>query len=174
MELNIFEDIIFGAIASIGFATISNPPIKVLPACGIIAGIGHGVRFSLLHYQAGLVLGSLVGAFVIGFMAVYASGRVKCPAESISFPALLPMIPGMYAYRMVEALVGCLTYSEEATFLHNLYLFSYNMMTTVSVILVMVVGITAPLFILKRLSFQATRPDGTPTTTLFRTDRRKP
>lgn len=46
-------------------------------------------------------------------LAVRLAIVVKCPAEMCFFPALLPMIPGMYAYRTVEAL-------------HYLYLFAYN------------------------------------------------
>ena len=67
------------------------------------------------------------------------------------------MIPGMYAYRTIEALVLCLYHKEEALFSHYLYLLTYNGFTCTFIILGMVIGATIPIFLFKKVSFQATR-----------------
>ena len=146
MELSIWEDIIFGAVASMGFAAISNPPEKSLKCCGMIAGMGHGCRFLLMDRGCGIVAGSFVASLVIGVLAVLLSRRVRCPAECLSFPALLPMIPGMYAYKMVQGLVGCMASDG---FSESFNMFNYNLIITFSVILMMVIGITIPVFLMK-------------------------
>ena len=95
----------------------------------------------------------------IGILAVRLALVAKCPAETCFFPALLPMIPGMYAYRTVEALVLCLCHADEATFMHYLYLFAYNGFTCSMIVLGMVIGANIPIFLMKRLSFIATKID---------------
>lgn len=157
---NILQDGFFAAIAAIGFASISNPPRRVYRYCALIAAMGHITRYLLTHNGYGemhIIAAGFLAALVIGFLAVLVAPYVKCPAESFSFPALLPMIPGMYAYRTVEALTLCLYHKDEEVFNHYYYLFSYNGLTCCFIVLGMVIGVTLPIFLLKRISFHATR-----------------
>ncbi len=157
---NVFEDAMFGALAGIGFASISNPPRNAYPYCALISGTGHGVRYILMNNafnQGSLIVSSFVAALVIGFMSVGWACKAKCPPETFSFPSLLPMIPGMYAYRTVEGLVMCLFTSNEELFNHYLYLCTSNCFTCVFDILGMVLGVTIPIFILSKMSYRVTR-----------------
>ena len=120
------------------------------------------IVIALICALVGCLMGlfSLVGllaSLVIGVLTVFLAPRAKCPAETFSFPALLPMIPGMYAYRTIEALLLCLTNQEEQAFNHYFYLLSYNGLTCTFIILGMVVGATLPIFLFKNTSFKATR-----------------
>ena len=160
MLLQILLDGFFAAIAAIGFSSISNPPHRTYLYCAITAAIGHSVRFILMNnglFQTHIILASTIAAFVIGFVAVFFTRFTKSPAETCFFPALLPMIPGMYAYHTIEALVMCLYHSDEPVFNHYLYLLTYNGFTCSFIIIGMVVGATIPVFMLKKISFQATR-----------------
>lgn len=158
MELTLIEDVIYGAVASIGFAVISKPPVKSLKYCGAIAGLGHGARFLLMRQVGlGIVSGCFFAALLVGCLAVLSSRKAKCPAECLSFPALLPMIPGMYAYHMVQGLIRLLTAGEETVFYQYFFTFGYNLIITLSVIFMMVVGISLPIFFLKKISFEATK-----------------
>lgn len=67
------------------------------------------------------------------------------------------MIPGMYAYRTISALVACVTNLQEAEFMHNLYVLCFNGFTCVFIVIGMVIGANLPVFIFKKISFQATR-----------------
>jgi len=98
--LDILEDGVFAALAAIGFAAISNPPRMAFKYCALIAAMGHVSRYCLMNLLGlGIVSASLSGALVIGLMSIIMAPRVKCPPETFCFPALLPMIPGIYAYR---------------------------------------------------------------------------
>ena len=160
MMIEILEDGFFAALAAIGFASISNPPRRAYLYCALIAAIGHSLRYVLMNNpwcEVHIIIASFVAAFSIGLFAVFLMPRIKCPAETCLFPALLPMIPGMYAYRSIAALVLCLYHQEETVFNHYLYLLTYNAFTCIFIVLGMVVGATIPIFLFKHTSFQATR-----------------
>ena len=160
MWINILQDGFFAAVAAVGFASISNPPRRSYAYCALIAAIGHSVRFILQNNplcEVHIIVASTVAAFFVGLAAVWLAPHAKCPAETCFFPALLPMIPGMYAYRTIGALLLCLYYSDEAAFSHYFYLLAYNGFTCVFIVFGMVIGATIPIFIFKKLSFEATR-----------------
>ncbi len=160
MMINILQDGFFAAVAAIGFASISNPPRRAYGYCALIAAIGHSIRYVLMNNplaEVHIILASTIAAFFIGVSAVWLAPKAKCPAETCFFPALLPMIPGMYAYRTIGALLLCLYHSEEQLFSHYLYLLTYNGFTCLFIILGMVIGAMLPIFIFKKVSFEATR-----------------
>lgn len=155
-----FEDALFAAMAAIGFASISHTPVRVYAVCALAAAAAHACRFLLMMPEAGgmhIVLASTVAAFLAGMVAVGCAPLVKVPAEASLFPALLPMIPGMYAYRAVQGLAGCLSCPEETGFGHYLHMFGYNGLTAGAIVLGMVIGANIPVFMLRKLSYQATR-----------------
>ena len=158
--MRLAEDALFAAIAAIGFSTISHTPRRSWAAAALAAAVAHSLRFMLMApgmFAMGITAASTLAAFAGGMVAVVMAPVVKVPAEACLFPALLPMIPGMYAYRSVEALLGCLSSPAEGDFSHYLYLLNFNLFTCIAVVLGMAVGATLPIFMLKRVSFRATR-----------------
>ncbi len=146
MMIDILQDGVFAAIAAIGFGSISNVPVQAFKGCALLAAAGHATRFVLTHTCGwGLIPAAFLGALVIGFLAPRASRHWRIPAEALAFPALLPMIPGMYAYRAVEGLLQCIMCKTEAAFNHAFYLFSYNGMVCVITVILMVLGVTIPI-----------------------------
>lgn len=155
-----FQDALFSAIAAIGFAAISRPSRRTYIYCAMIAAVCHSGRFLLMNSPAThfhIVAATLVASLVAGLLAVFLSPVSKTPAEACLFPALLPMIPGIYAYKAFGGLAMCLIYGSEDSFGHYFYLFAQNALTTTGILLAMVVGATIPIFIFERVSFQATR-----------------
>ncbi len=156
--LPIIEDCFFAAIAAIGFGSISNVPYKAFSGCAILAAAGHGTRTLMMGAgDMSIVWASFIGALVIGVLSIPVSTHWKAPAESMSFPALLPMIPGMYAYRIVQAFMLCVEHHSEDEFMHYLYQLNYNGFICVMVILLMFIGVTVPIFCFKRYAYSATR-----------------
>lgn len=160
MLLEFFQDALFAAIAAIGFAAISNPPRRAYLYCALIAAAGHSTRFILMNDTVlgmHIVLATTLASFLVGVLAVLFSPLVRTPAETCLFPSLLPMIPGIYAYRTFGGLVMCLYQGQEGGFSHYFYLFASNGLTCLFILLGMVIGATIPIFLLKNISFQATR-----------------
>lgn len=155
-------DGLFAAVAAVGFAIISNPPRKALLICALLACIGHGTRYFLMH-NAGIMLdqvtASTIAGFVIGLLAVPFAMRIHCPAECFAFPSLLPMVPGMFAYKAIRDLINIVRLPNEFTMEYVSRFFS-NASLTILVMFGMVVGCIIPIFIFHRQSFSVTRGKG--------------
>lgn len=158
MITQILQDSLFAALASTGFAYISRPPVRALPFCAVIAAIGHSSRYLMIHASGlHIVTATLAASFIIGLLAVLLSRMARMPAEVFLFPALLPMIPGIYAYKAFGALTMCILRESPEAFSGYFYQLAHNGMTCLAILLCMVIGATVPIFIFKRLSFGATR-----------------
>lgn len=156
--LQILADGLLAAVAGIGFGAISNPPKSALLYCGLIAAFGHATRYCMINLIGiHIVLASLVGALVIGMLAIICARRVKCPPETFAFPALLPMIPGIYAYKTIQAFLLALTASGEDQFNHFLYICESNGLICFFIIICMVIGMLIPIYIFKKISFTVTK-----------------
>lgn len=160
MILDFLKDALFAAVAAIGFGAISRIPLKAYVWCGLIAAVGHSVRFLLLSPDlCGLhiVLATGLAAFVIGSLAVFVSPFAKTPAEAYLFPSLLPMIPGIYAYKAFGGMAMCLLGESRDSFDFYFYQFAHNAFITLGIIMAMVIGATVPIFAFKGRAFTATR-----------------
>lgn len=164
--ISVILDGLFAAVAAIGFAVISNPPRKAILGCAILAAVGHGLRYFLLnHLGVDISTASLFAAFSIGLLSLWFARRIHCPAEVFAFPSLLPMIPGMYAYKTILALMKFLTDApagaKSAELITEIF---RNGLTTVFVLFALVIGVALPIFLFHKQSYMMTR--------LFRPKRR--
>ena len=160
MILRLLFNALFAGLAAIGFASISRPPRSAYLFCALIAAAGHTLRYLMMNWGGGglhIVAATTIASFAVGLMAVFIAPHTKVPAETYLFPSLLPMIPGIYAYKCFGALMMCLSNGGEQDFNHCFYLFASNGLTCFFILVGMVVGATVPIFMYKRFSFQATR-----------------
>ena len=152
MEINsLFTDGFFACLAAIGFGSINNTPRSLLPWCGFIAAIGHTTRFALMNssLHLNIILAGFAGSIGIGIISSFVSRHHRCPYEVLAFPALLPMIPGMYAYGTIQALISYLQFGSPSQ--HYLNLLAYNAIMTMLIILFMVIGALIGIFASRRL-----------------------
>ena len=151
LVLSVLLDGIFAAIAAIGFAVISNPPRKAILISALLAAVGHA------HTALGLIPSTLCASFTIGLFSIYFARLIHCPAEVFSFPSLLPMIPGMYAYKTILALIRFMR-TEDEEILPNLIVEIFrNGLTTAFVLAVLAIGVSLPLFIFHKQAISMTR-----------------
>lgn len=160
MWSNILLDALLAAIAAIGFAAISRPPMRAYPYCALIAAIGHSLRFWLMGGAPGLhiIAATLIASLAIGVLAVFLSSSARTPAETCLFPALLPMIPGIYAYKTFGGAAMMVLCQSREAFDYYFYQFAFNGATCLAILACMVIGATMPIFFFEKISFQATRP----------------
>lgn len=151
-------DGLLAAIAACGFAAVSNPPKQSFIYVPILAAIGHTLRFVLLSYFGlEITIATFIAAMTIGFCGIFFAYQARFPSEVFSFPALLPMIPGMYAYRSLLGMIRFMQTSDEL--LREAYLpqILSNAITATSIMFALGVGAAIPLFIFYRRSFRMTR-----------------
>lgn len=143
----LLEDGFFACLAAIGFGSISNPPRTLLPWCGLVGAAGHMTRTCLMQCPLHLhiCIAGLLAGYVIGVLSQMLAHRHHCPSEIFSFPALLPMIPGMYAYGTVQALISYLSkHAQQQDASYYLDVCFYNGTMTILIILLLVVGTSLP------------------------------
>ena len=162
IPLAIISDGLFAAIAAIGFGSISNISKNSFLGCAILAATGHMTRFVLMEYfGVHIVQASFFAGLAIGLLSLPVAKWRKCPVEALSFPALLPMIPGKFAYNMVFSLIMCLQTANKPE-LHDKYIkmqemFFSNTLVASTVIFMLAVGATFPMFLFPHRAFSLTR-----------------
>ncbi|AQW85967.1 hypothetical membrane protein (DUF3815 domain) [Campylobacter pinnipediorum subsp. caledonicus] len=155
---NFILDAVFAAIAGFGFAYVSSPPKNTLLVSAFIAAIAHSFRYLILHNDIlNISLATLIASFLAGILGMFFAFRLKVPAEIIAFPALLPMIPGIYAYKSILALFLFIKNDDVAIKSKHLVLFFDNALTTISVALALGVGVSITLLLFYERALMSTR-----------------
>ncbi|MBD5202547.1 MAG: threonine/serine exporter [Bacteroides sp.] len=158
MWQSFIQDAFFAALAAVGFSAISRPPVRLYAYCAIIAAAGHSCRFLLINLMdMHVAAASFLAALLVGLLAVAFCRPAHTPPEACLFPALLPMIPGIYAYKAFGAMALSVIYSGTGRFDHYFSLLADNGLTCIFILIAMVVGGTIPIFMFKKIAFQATR-----------------
>lgn len=116
----LIDDMFFAAIPAVGFALIFNVPSNALKYCAILGALGHGLRTLLVHFDMPLVFATFFGASLIGFIGVYLSQRYLAHPKVFTVAAIIPMIPGVYAYRSMISLVQVHHYGFSQNLLENM------------------------------------------------------
>ena len=152
---SILLDGLMAAIAATGFAVISNPPRRAIAVSAVLAAVGHAFRFYMLHsWTIDISSATFIAAFTIGMLGVMTAKLVKCPAEIFAFPSLLPMIPGVYAYKTILALMQFMQENQDAAVMNRLIVdICKNGITAFFIIFSLVIGVAIPMLMFKRLSY---------------------
>lgn len=157
--LNILFDGLLAAIAGIGFGAISDPPLRAFKMIAILSALGHVCRYCLMHYLFfDIATASLFGGIIIGFGSMLLGKKIYCPMTVLYIPALLPMIPGKYAYNMVFSLLMSLQTVKEPGMLNKyMEMFFSNSLVTCTVVFMLTIGATLPLLLFPKITFSITR-----------------
>ena len=151
IALDILSDGFFAAIAGIGFGAISDPPLRAFKMIAILAAAGHACRYCLMTFLGvDIATASLFGALVIGFGSLWLGRKVYCPMTVLYIPA--------FAYNMVFSLIMSLqTMNEPERLGKYMETFFSNGLVTCTVIFMLAVGATFPMFLLPHKAFSLTR-----------------
>jgi uncharacterized membrane protein YjjP (DUF1212 family) len=103
-------------VAGAGFAMLFNSSARTIFAVGLLAVGANGLR--LMLHDAGMTLASAAffGSLAVGLVALFADQRFNLPRLAVSVPAIIIMVPGLYAFETIvlfnrgqvfEALQAC-------------------------------------------------------------------
>jgi uncharacterized membrane protein YjjB (DUF3815 family) len=102
--LSLLEKCFWSGLAALGFSVLFNVPRRTLLAIFLMGAAGGGTKLLVMQWGVNIVLASLAGASVIGLVSIAAAYTNAAPLV-FSLPAVIPMVPGTYAYRMMIGLV---------------------------------------------------------------------
>ena len=156
--LAILSDGFFAAVAAVGFGAVSDPPMRAFPAIALLAAMGHALRFCLMDTGVDIASASLCASVAIGIGSLLLGGRIHCPMTVLFIPALLPMIPGMYAYKTVFAMIMFMQHlGDSVTSAQYLQEILRNGFVTFCVIFMLAAGAAAPIFLFNKRAHSLTR-----------------
>jgi len=159
MIIDIILDGLLAAVAGIGFGAISNPPKRAFLYIAILAAIGHAIRFTLMKgLDVDIATASFCASVTIGALSLWFGRLSKCPMTVLYIPALLPMVPGMYAYKTIFALIKFMDNLKD-TELSGQYMQTMisNAVVTFSTVFLLALGASIFIFIFPKKVYSMTR-----------------
>ncbi|MBO2663623.1 threonine/serine exporter family protein [Shewanella algae] len=113
--LLLLNDAFFSAIPAMGFAMLFNVPRRYLLYCALSGAIGHSSRTLMLQFGLPIEWATFAAAGIIGMVTIAFAKRHLAPPLLYAVAAIIPMIPGSYAYNTVIALVQLTAQSQLST-----------------------------------------------------------
>ena len=152
MIIEMLGDGLCAAVACAGFAVLSRPTKQILFMAAALAALGRMSRFVLLEAHMGIAAASLAAAMIIALCSMPFARKFRTPAEMFVFPALLPMIPGMFAYKAILATLQFMRAGGGAEGFAILGDVVFNGLTALFILCALAIGSTVPLLIFHRES----------------------
>lgn len=159
MVYEIISDGLLAAMAAIGFGAISNPPKRSYLYIAILAAVGHALRFFLMDSLSfNIATATFCASLSIGALSLWFGRLSYCPMTVLYIPALLPMVPGMYAYKTIFALIQFMHHHKDAALASmDLQVMMSNLVVTVSTVFLLALGASIFIFIMPGRVYSMTR-----------------
>ncbi|MGL6315993.1 threonine/serine exporter family protein [Vibrio sp. WXL103] len=137
----LFEDMLLASIPAIGFAMLFNVPQRALFYCALGGALGHGSRFLLLEYGVPIEWATFVAATIVSVIGIYWSQRFLAHPKVFTVAAMIPMVPGVYAFKAMIALIEIqyIGYSEPL-----MAMLVENFLAAIFIITALAVGLALP------------------------------
>ena len=104
--LIILEKCIWFGFAALGFSVLFNVPSRTLLIVWLLGATGGLIKLVTLEYGLGPVMASFLGASAVGLLSIPAAHNKHAPPLVFSIAAVIPMVPGIFAYRMMLGVIG--------------------------------------------------------------------
>ena len=102
----LLNDWFFAAIPAVGFALLFNVPPRALKFCAALGALGHGTATLLKLMQVTPVFATFFAAALVGTLGVWLAQRYhRAHPKVFTVAAVIPMFPGIPAYRAMLSLV---------------------------------------------------------------------
>lgn len=102
---SLLNDMFFAAIPAVGFALVFNVPQKALIYCAVGGALGHGSRFLMMNFGIPIEWATFFAATIVGMIGVHWSHKFLAHPKVFTVAALIPMVPGVFAFKAMIALV---------------------------------------------------------------------
>lgn len=159
MDFTLLEKGIWLGLAGIGFAVLFNVPRRTLGVIYVIAALGGLLKFYLVSLEVGLVLATLCGSSLIGFSSVFAAHYRKATPMTFALPALIPMIPGFFAYKAMVGVMKLTAEKDQEAYTKLFFETFNNGLSAWFIILALSAGVAIPLMIARKDSVKRIKTD---------------
>jgi uncharacterized membrane protein YjjB (DUF3815 family) len=150
--LTLLEKGIWFGLAAIGFAVLFNVPKRTLLPIYVMAATGGLCKVFLMHAEVNVILASLAGATAIGFMSIWFAHVRHAPPPVFAIPSVIPMVPGIFAYRMMLGLMNLSGKIDPEKFSQVLSETTNNGLKVMFILMALAGGVGIPLLITRKES----------------------
>jgi uncharacterized membrane protein YjjB (DUF3815 family) len=148
----IFESWIWLGFASVGFAILFNVPIRTVWVIFLLGALGGSLKLLTMRFGGGIISGSFFGAMLVGFLSIYAAHFRHAPPFVFAIPSVIPMVPGVFAYRMMLGIIRLTGDVDHETFTRLLDDTVTNGLKAFFVLMALALGVSAPMLLTRRES----------------------
>ncbi|GET28937.1 threonine/serine exporter family protein [Prolixibacter sp. SD074] len=138
--------------AALGFAILFNVPQRTLPFIWLLGALGGITKLLVLFFGGNIILASLAGAVVVGILSIPAAHNKHAPPLVFSIPAVIPMVPGAFAYRMMLGLIKLAGNTGAESYSDVLNSAVSNGLKTLFILLSLAAGVAIPMLITRKES----------------------
>lgn len=153
MDLNvlIFKGLA-GGVAATGFAILFNSERSALPAIFVFGLIGVLLKFGGMVGGMNIIATSFFGATMAGFLSYFLARRLRKPPLLLAIPSVIPMIPGIFLYRMMLGFIRLADKTELSSteFVDLLYYTSSNGLKAFFILSALALGISLPYLLFRK------------------------
>lgn len=144
----------WAGIAALGFAILFNVPRRTLIEIWVLGFIGGMVKFSFLHFHVNIVFASLWAATLVGFLSIKTAHLKNSPPLIFSIPAVIPMVPGAFAYKMMLGLIALTSMEDPDIYLQTLIETVNNGAKMMFVLIALGTGVAVPMLLSRKESIK--------------------
>jgi len=148
---------IWAGIAAIGFAILFNVPRRTILTIWALGALGGLIKFSAMSFDVGIVFASFFGASVIGFVSVTMAHLKKSPPLIFSIPAVIPMVPGFFAYKMMLGLMALTDVENTDAYMQTLIETVNNGAKMMFVLISLGTGVAIPMLLSRKESIKKSK-----------------
>ncbi|WP_372752767.1 threonine/serine exporter family protein [Mariniflexile sp.] len=153
MDATIFIEkwIWFGTAAS-GFAVLFNVPTRTIISIFLMASLGGITKLILMNLGVNIIFSTLIGCALIGLLSIIAAHHKHSPPFIFAIPAVIPMLPGAFAYYTMKGFIKLSHNTDPNEFVPLLNdTFTYGS-KTFFVLMAITIGVYAPMLLTRKES----------------------
>ena len=155
--LLLFEKGFWAGIAALGFGVLFNVPVRTLFAIWSMGALGGLTKYFLMDIDLNIILSSLVGASLVGIISIPLAHKIHSPPLIFSIPAVIPMVPGALAYKMMLGLMKISVHTTE-TGMDSVMVDTLQAgMKSMFILLSLAVGVAVPMLLTRKESAKRIR-----------------
>jgi uncharacterized membrane protein YjjB (DUF3815 family) len=148
--INFLDTWIWLGFAATGFAILFNVPPRTLWLIFIMGALGGTLKLVGLKLGLNIISSSFLGALLIGFLSVRASHFRHSPPFVFAIPAVIPMVPGAFTYRMMLGIIRLTGENDHTLFLQLLQETVDNGLKALFVLSALSLGVSGPMLLSRK------------------------
>lgn len=103
--ITVLEQFALALFATLGFSVIFRVPVRHIPVCIVVGAMGWISYLVAVYYFDSTVLGTFLGACMVGLLSTLASYIFKDASTIFVIPGILCLVPGAKIFYTMDALM---------------------------------------------------------------------